>query len=211
MRISEAVSSQSPAKNTAGYASQDFDTFLKMLTTQIQNQDPLSPLNADDFSNQLATFSLVEQQTLTNQNLEQLIQKQEMLALLDYASLVGRSVVHTGGFEFTGDPVSFEIEIPSAEGNTLISIRDAQGRPVSELLVPVGESAVTWDGTGINGQFVLSGAYSAEVVRQSDGTIVEGAVSTASTVQEVQIGQDGVSLKLSDGSVIPYHQITKVR
>ena len=54
------------AKKSTG--SQHFETFLKMLTTQIQNQDPLSPMQADQFADQLASFSMVEQQTLTNQN-----------------------------------------------------------------------------------------------------------------------------------------------
>lgn len=211
MQISESLIGPNSLRSATGRNSQDFDTFLKMLTTQIQNQDPLSPLNADDFSNQLATFSLVEQQTLTNQNLEQLLKQQEVLALLDHATLVGRSVVHTGGFQFTGDPVNLEVDVPSAEGQMLINIQDAEGKLVSEIPVPLGQTTVIWDGIGLNGQFVPVEGYSASLVRESDSAIIEGAISTASTVQEVQIAQDGVSLKLTDGAVIPYHQIAKIR
>ena len=50
----------------------DFDTFLKLLTTQMKNQDPLNPIDSTDYATQLATFSGVEQQTRTNQLLESL-------------------------------------------------------------------------------------------------------------------------------------------
>ena len=63
---------QTSTSNTTGIAD-DFDTFLKILTTQLQNQNPLDPIDSNQFTDQLVQFSSVEQEIKTNKNLEQLI------------------------------------------------------------------------------------------------------------------------------------------
>lgn len=211
MQISEAAAVPVGNLTASSYESEDFETFLKMLTTQIQNQDPLSPLNSDDFSNQLATFSLVEQQTLTNQNLERLINQQDALGSLQYASLVGRTVAHSAEFQFFGETINFEIDASSKTDGTVVAISDDQGRLIAELPVVSGQSTVSWDGTDSDGQFVLSASFSADLFRQSDGTLIENAVLTASAVREVRLGSKGVSLELSDGTILPYDQVSKIR
>lgn len=211
MQISERAISVSGTPNTSTYESGDFETFLRMLTTQIQNQDPLSPLDSDDFSNQLATFSLVEQQTLTNQNLEKLIGQQEALGFLEHASLVGRTVVHGGAFEFKGEPVDIEIEAALTDVATTVAILDDQGRLVVELPIGGGQTTVTWGGTTSEGQFAVPASYTAQLIRQSDGALIENAVFTASMVREVRLGSSDVVLELLDGTILPYDQVSKIR
>lgn len=211
MEVSELSNATSRTSMSSGLESDDFETFLRMLTTQIQNQDPLSPINSDDFSNQLATFSLVEQQTLTNQNLEKMLNQQEALGFLEYASLVGRTVAHSAGFEFSGEPIDFEIEPIQGNDSISVAIFDDQGRQVAELPVASGQTAMSWDGTASDGDYVSTGAFTAELVKQSDGAVIENAVSTAWTVREVRFASDEVRLELSDGTVLSYDEMTKIR
>ena len=75
MQVGSPLQSQTNANTTASKISSDFETFLKMLTAQISNQDPLNPIDASDYSTQLATFSGVEQQVLTNDLLRQIQNK----------------------------------------------------------------------------------------------------------------------------------------
>ncbi len=75
----------------------NFDTFLKLLTTQLQNQDPMSPMDSNEFTQQLVAFSSVEQQINTNDNLQSLIAlslSQQASAAVNY---IGHSVVMTNG------------------------------------------------------------------------------------------------------------------
>ena len=85
-----ATASAAAASNTrlAG----DFNTFLTLLTTQLQNQSPTDPLDANQMTNQLVQFASVEQQIAMNQNLERLITLQQAAQLTASAPLVGRRV-----------------------------------------------------------------------------------------------------------------------
>src|SRR5690606_19156239 len=78
------------AARASSVANGDFDTFLKMLTTQIANQDPLNPMEGSDFAVQLATFSGVEQQARTNQLIEALASRMGVSGLSQLSGWIGR-------------------------------------------------------------------------------------------------------------------------
>ena len=104
---SSVMSSMQPARAGAAPAgnamiSSDFQTFLKMLTVQMQNQNPLEPIEASDFAAQLATFSGVEQQVLTNDLLSQMASR---MGLSELASWVGKEALTSGPVYISGDPV----------------------------------------------------------------------------------------------------------
>src|SRR6056297_2228087 len=86
--------------------SSDFETFLKMLTTQMRNQDPLNPVESSDFAVQLATFSTVEQQVLTNDLLTDLGARVGALGLGQVSGWIGMQAVTEGPVIFEGQPVS---------------------------------------------------------------------------------------------------------
>lgn len=100
-----------PQNGNASVDSGDFQTFLTMLTAQIQNQNPLEPIEASDFAAQLATFSGVEQQVQTNQLLSQLSNR---MGLSELASWVGRDVLSASPVRFDGDPI--QLVPPEVEG-----------------------------------------------------------------------------------------------
>ena len=82
------TTSASTGTSTAALTS-DFQTFLKLMTTQLQEQDPLSPMDSTEYLSQLASFSTVEQQTLTNKYLESLNLSMGALGMVQVASWVG--------------------------------------------------------------------------------------------------------------------------
>lgn len=189
----------------------DFETFLRMLTTQIQNQDPLSPMQADQFADQLASFTMVEQQTLTNQRLQSLIEALSHNGLAGYSGLVGRTAVHEGPFEFSGLPVDLEIGgMSGAPEDAILVLLDEQGEIVAEQAVPAGQSRLSWDGAGSDGQVLTPGPYQAELRRGSDGARLDIQVATAFVVEEVLFGAE-VALRLEDGSVIPEWAVSRLR
>ena len=189
----------------------DFETFLRMLTTQIQNQDPLSPMEADRFASQLASFSMVEQQTLTNQKLDLFLGGVPKAGLPDYAALVGRVAVHDGAFQFSGSEVQLEIENGRSQESATIVILDDQGAMVSEIPVLPGQRKIGWDGLGGDGRVVPPGTYSAKTVSEVDGARIESPVSTAAQVEEVRFNEDTTELLLSDGTIIPETAVLRLR
>ena len=92
-------SSTSAGSNATASESTDYITFLQMLTTQMQNQDPLNPMEASDFAVQLATFAGVEQATYTNQLLGAMMSQ---TGLSDLGNWVGMEARIYGGAYFDG-------------------------------------------------------------------------------------------------------------
>ncbi|NNF91122.1 MAG: flagellar hook assembly protein FlgD, partial [Boseongicola sp.] len=98
----------SPAADREGSSalSSDFETFLLMLTTQMQNQDPLNPIESQDFAVQLATFSGVEQQVLSNELLETLATGMGLSGMSQLAGWVGMEARVTAPAAFDGTPIT---------------------------------------------------------------------------------------------------------
>ncbi|WP_416883813.1 flagellar hook capping FlgD N-terminal domain-containing protein [Marivita sp.] len=192
--------------------SQDFETFLRMLTTQIQNQDPLSPMAADQFASQLASFSMVEQQTLTNQKLDILASAFGAGGITAYASVVGRFALHEGPFDFTGAEITLEIaDITEFDGDVKLVILDSRGAVVSEAALAAGQSRVTWNGTDFEGRIVAPATYTAEIRRVADETNIDVRIATGDLVEEVRFGATQVELLLANGTVVPETAITTLR
>jgi flagellar hook assembly protein FlgD len=101
-----------PTSRKSAAISSDFETFLKMLTVQMQNQDPLNPIDSTDYAVQLATFSGVEQQVRTNQILSELSELLGGSGLGQAAQWIGKDVLAVAPASFAGDPLT--IDIPAA-------------------------------------------------------------------------------------------------
>lgn len=201
-----------PVSSVGTDVSGDFETFLRMMTTQIQNQDPLSPMEADQFASQLAAFSMVEQQTLTNQKLDAILSGMTRNGLAGYSELVGRVAVHQNAFEFSGSPIDLEIgKLGTLEGNAKVVIVDATGEIAAELGIGAGQMKVTWNGEGLNGQPVNPGQYGAMIRQSSDDAVSDVPVSTAAIVEEVRFGNGEAELLLADGTVIRESWVSKLR
>lgn len=115
----------------------DFNVFVRLLTSQVKNQDPFDPLDASKFASQLATFSMVEQQVIGNDRLEKLGQKLDSAQFSDLAAVLGQKVSYRGEFRSTGQPVELTLDRSDHAGGAL-EVRDSRGNFVTSYQVPAG-------------------------------------------------------------------------
>ena len=130
-----ATSSATATDTASGQATvqinQTFDDFLQLLVTQLKNQDPVSPMDPTEFTNQLVSFSQVEQQIHTNQNLEELIALQSDTWLGQPLDYLGQSVEVVGGtFTYDDEPVEMSYGVSSGAAGVLVQIVNSSGTTV---------------------------------------------------------------------------------
>lgn len=148
-------------QNTANQKalSSDFETFLRMLTVQLQNQDPLNPVEASDYAVQLATFSGVEQQVRTNELLTGLGDQFQLLGLSQFAGWVGMEARYSGPIHFDGTPIEVAMDIPDNAGAVQLIARTPSGTEVARRTLPDTNGQVIWDGTSDDGTVLPFGSY----------------------------------------------------
>ncbi|AGH98455.1 flagellar hook assembly protein FlgD [Micavibrio aeruginosavorus] len=146
---------------------EDFSQFLTLLTTQLQNQDPLNPMDSTEFTNQLVQFSQVEQAINTNQKLDDLLSLQ--LGSISSVALgyVGMDVTYTSA-EMNWDgakPVDIFYNMESDASVAKINIYDEEGELVRSMEAPrtSGYHEVQWDGKDNSGQALPVGTYTVKV------------------------------------------------
>ncbi len=202
----------SPSATPPAAITSDFQTFLEMLTTQMENQDPLNPLESTDFAVQLATFSGVEQQVQTNQLLSALAGQMTTSGMVDLAGWVGREVRSTAPARFDGAPITlYPTVAPDTERMELV-VRNAQGAELERYSVPATSDPVVWAGAGQNGQIRPNGTYSFEFVSTSAGdTTTSNPAETYSTVREVRRDRGDVFAVLDSGAQVPIGDVSAVR
>ena len=144
--------------------SSDFETFLKMLTVQMQNQDPLNPVDSSDYAVQLATFSGVEQAVLTNDLLASLTAQMNSSGLADMANWVGKEARAAASAYFDGTPISITPNPSVIADRAEIVVRNASGAEVQRLDIPANSDPVEWAGVNTGGSPFSEGLYSFEVV-----------------------------------------------
>jgi flagellar basal-body rod modification protein FlgD len=125
----------------AGVTSQ-FNTFLTLLTTELQHQDPTSPLDTNQFTSQLVQFSQLEQTLTTNQDLQSLISGQSAGAVGGSLGYLGHTVqTQSGNFVLDGsDPATLNYSLASAAKTATINVLDASGQTVRQLSVDPGSA-----------------------------------------------------------------------
>ncbi|MQX38084.1 flagellar hook assembly protein FlgD [Roseospira navarrensis] len=161
----------------------DMDTFLNLLTTQLKNQDPLSPMDSTEFTNQLVLFAQVEQQVNMNENLEAMlissVKSQQAFAVsyldnyveveTDKVMLNDGEAVFTYGLSVDAGQVSINVKDPSGK-----IVRTFEGDPAAGL------HKITWDGTDSNGIKLDDGVYVLEV-SASESENADGELETWTT------------------------------
>jgi len=207
-----------PATSTVGgqTLSGDFNTFLKLFTTQLQNQDPTEPMDTNQITQQLAQFSTVEQQAQTNKNLLTLVKAQQQTQLSTAVSYIGREIETEGNTStLLGGQATFSYFLPENGQTAEVIITNSAGRAVfkGQGSLDKGRNLVLWDGTNsFNSEQEPDGKYTITVT----ATNAAGEKMTVDTravgvVTGVETGEDG-ALKLTMGDVeVPYDEILAVR
>ncbi len=218
----DAAISQATALTDAVSSDQELgrDAFLRLLTLQLQNQDPLDPVKNEDFVAQLAQFSSLEQLTSINDTLstDQGVEATESVRLAidsnTAVGLMGREVqVSTNTLDYTGDGskrIGYNLEGPA--DNVTIRIVDGSGNIVRTLVdgnPEQGNASIAWDGKDTDGDDVTAGTYQLVPSATHQGSPVEVASGAAGTVTGVRY-QDGLPILITDEGETPLYAVTRV-
>jgi len=214
-QIHQAASAQvqagtTPPKKTA--LTSDYEMFLKMLTTQMTNQDPLNPVDSSDYAVQLATFSSVEQQVLTNELLTELTAQFSASGLADLAGYVGREVRTKAPAYFDGTPIDILPDVPREADAARLTVRNASGDIVQNFDLDPKGGGVTWTGVNDAGKPLPAGLYSFEVSSFSGKDLLGSEPASAySRIVEAQVSGTGLDLILSGGVAVSPSDVTAMR
>jgi len=200
-----AATTTGTGDNGLASLSGDYNNFLTLLTTQLKNQDPLSPMDTTQFTQQLVQFSAVEQQINGNKKLDQLIGLQSTANAYGAVGFVGTQVAaDSDQLSLQNKKGKFDYNIEHTSGTALLKITNSSGQlvMVKQVDATVGKHPVEWDGTDYNGSQLPDGAYTVAVSYQdSAGTNYEAPITTYGTVDSATIADGQVSLKIGDVSV----------
>jgi flagellar basal-body rod modification protein FlgD len=193
---------------------QNFDTFLTLLTTQLKNQDPLSPMDTNAFTQQLVMFSQVEQQIKTNSNLQTMIAGQSASEAVSALPMVGRTIEYNGDqAALQNGQASFSYTLPTAAASAGILIQDAGGHTVFSANVDpsAGKHSFTWPGqTNTGAQLPDGGIYTLKVLASGANNAAITATTTATgTVSSVSVNNNVASFDVS-GVQVPMSQLVNI-
>ena len=193
------------------------DAFLKLLVTQLQNQDPLNPLDDKEFIAQLAQFSSLEQMTNISDGIKSLTDKTAQQDMLSAVNYIGKEVTASGdAMSKSGTyvtPVYFTLSGTAAE--VYANVYDANNNLVRTekfTSMQAGEFEYTWDGKDYNGKVADSGQYNVYFSAKSPtGASVFVDTEVSGTISALEQGNDGTTyFRLSDGRKISFSDIKKV-
>ncbi|WP_439137014.1 flagellar hook capping FlgD N-terminal domain-containing protein [Roseicyclus sp.] len=192
------------AASGAGTISSDFETFLRLLTTQMQNQDPLNPMESTEFASQLAQFSAVEQQVRSNELLTGLQAGLQTLGMGQIGAWIGMQARAEMPVNFEGQSVTLAGARHVLADRMELIVRDEAGAVVQQLPIPLSDDSLIWDGAGVDGSVLPPGLYSFSVQNWSGEEMIEerGAM-VYGTIQEVAMVDQEVWLSMEGGVGIP--------
>jgi len=185
-----ASASASSATNATSQLSSNFDTFLQLLTTQLQHQDPLDPMDTSQFTQQLVEYSQVEQQIDTNSNLQSLISQGTSQSAAYATSYLGKTVTVSGGEgSLTNGQAQWTYNLGTASTSTTLQVTDANGNVVysGSGQTTAGNSNFNWNGVDNAGNQLPDGSYTLAVKASAGGQTVTTSVTAVGTVSEVNM------------------------
>jgi len=200
--------------NALSQLSGNFNTFLTLLTTQLQNQDPLSPMDSNQFTQQLVEFSGVEQQINTNDNLKTLIGLTQSQGVNNAVGYLGKTVTLTNGkAALSGGAANWTYALNNTAAMTALTVTDANGKVVyvTQGETNSGAHSFTWDGKSNAGSDLPDGTYTLTVTAQdSNGTNVNSAVASKGIVDQIDMTGDQPQLMIGPME-IPLSEVATVQ
>lgn len=205
-----ASQSQTSSAQSRASLTDNFDTFLKLLTSQLANQDPLDPLDSNKFTEQLVAYSQVEQQIRTNEQLETLISGSQSAAV----SYLGRTAqLESDTATLTKDGAAWSYNIDKPTDAVQLVVRDGAGRDVFSSTVKgsVGEKPFTWDGKNAQGKQAPEGVYRLLVQAvDAAGQPIKARITTEERIIGVGFGDKGATLRTASGEK-PFDSVRSIR
>jgi flagellar basal-body rod modification protein FlgD len=208
-----ASSSSSSSTSSDGTLAGNFQTFLTLLTTQLQNQNPLDPLDTNQFTQQLVQFAGVEQQLKTNDQLSSLVSLQQTTQATQALDFVGKKAVVDGSTAtMTNAAATWQLSVPTASTVT-INIANSTGQNVftGSYGVNAGDNQVfSWNGLGNDGTQWPDGKYTlTATAADASGNPVAVSTQIQGTVNSVDLTQSPPLLSIG-GDTYTISQIKSI-
>jgi len=216
--VSASLANLNSASSTAAAAgvsrqtiAGNFDTFLLLLTTQLKNQNPLDPLDTNQFTQQIVQFAQVEQQLKANDQLATLVSLQKTAQATAALGFVGQSVVVDGSTaQLANGRAIWSFTSPKPALAT-VNIKDTTGQVVysTNYSMAAGPQNLVWDGRGNNGSTWPDGVYTISIVaKDTSGQQVAISTEAQGVVDAVDLSQDPPQL-LIGGQNYPLDKIKR--
>lgn len=196
----DSVNGTSSKAKTTSRTADAQDRFLKLLTTQLKNQDPLNPMDNAQMTSQLAQISTVDGIEKLNATLQKLVSSSVDAEAMQAASLVGRQVMVAGnGMTLTDVGAIGGLALASAADEVIVTIKDANGLVVKTQnlgKLDAGQHNFTWDGMSDGGAQAAVGAYRVSISAKRGEDGVDATAFELAQVRSINRGGQGVSLDL---------------
>lgn len=217
------VSSVSSSSNSSIFATEQTteerleeqrDQFLTLFLTQLQNQDPTSPMDSNEMTNQLVQFTSVEQQIETNKSLSELVAAQVANSNTAAVGYIDQKVIFNGNTTtLTDEGAAWGYMLDAEAESVAINVFDESGLLVYTTegkTVPNKRHEFVWDGKNNAGEQLPNGTYSVRVgALDADDKTVETQIESVGLVTGVVTGDDGPSL-LVGNVIVEMDQVTRV-
>lgn len=217
---SSANSSNSTASNIAAgqkTLSTNFQTFLTLLTTQLKNQDPTSPLDPNQFTQQLVQMTGVQQQLISNQLLQQIANSSSGgQGVLSGVGLIGKTVTAADATAtLSGGQIPWSYSLGSTASQATLIITNAAGQTVYAANAPsltAGVHSFTWNGKDSSGKQLPNGGQYTLKISATDANGANVTSQAVITGQAKGVAQDasGAATILIGGTAVPLSAVTSV-
>ncbi|WP_447651399.1 flagellar hook assembly protein FlgD [Pseudomonas abietaniphila] len=213
----QTVTSGKTGDTTTGASTLGKDSFLQLLVTQMQNQNPLDPQDNSEFVAQLAQFSSLETMQNLSTSVDAIGGMYQSSQALQASSLVGRSVIVDSGSTNvdTTKGMTGQVVLPSTSTTTSVNVYDSTGTIVRTIDLgeqKAGNASFTWDGKDDAGQTLATGNYSFKATGSLDGTNTGLTTYLPATVTSVTMGSAGtaMTLNLANGENIALSKVQQI-
>ncbi len=213
MEVTTVTTPPPPTPAPAKPKASDYETFLRMMTVQIKNQDPLSPMSADDFAVQLATFSGVEQQARTNALLEQQIAMGDRNSLASMVGWVGKEARIDAPVHFDGTtPVTLSPNPALGADKAVLVVKNDTGVEVARIDMAVSSVDYDWLGLDSAGNPLPEGIYQLSLESYQGITkLGTTGVEYFGQIEEIRSSTGGVTALFTGGIEVATGLITALR
>ncbi len=190
-------------------------TFLKLLTTQLQNQDPTNPMDNAQMTSQLAQMSTAQGISSLNTTLNNLLSSYQSTQTLQAASLIGHQVLADGSqLALSGGQAVGGVDLAAGADSLTVKVLDSSGQPVRTInLGPqtsAGQIGFTWDGTNDKGQAVADGTYTFSVAAASQGASVKATPLALASVSSVSLNGGAIKVNTAAAGQLDLNQIYRI-
>lgn len=198
------TTSSSSSSSAQATLSQNYTTFIKLLTSQLQNQDPLNPTDTSQFTQQLVQYSQVEQQIDTNSKLDTLISQGSNSGLSNVVGYIGKDAELNGNqLSVTNGVGEFSYTLSKPATNVSIQITDANGNVVRNATggLSTGKQVISWDGKDDSGNQLNDGTYTFKITAtDQQGNNITSTSTGFAQITGVSTASDG-SIQYASGSL----------